>query len=70
MSFVLKDKRSGAYLASGGSWTSELDHAVVFPSGVALLNHVRESVPAPESELEIVILEGENSCFSLHAAGA
>ena len=70
MSFVLKNNRSGAYLASAASWTHELDHALVFPSALALLNHIRENVPAPENELEVVILEGENSCFSLHGAGA
>jgi len=58
MSFVVRHKSTGQYLQGHCAWTSHLDSAMQFNSGLRLLDYLQDQAGIREKEerLEILVL--------------
>ena len=56
MSFILKHKRTGCYLQGSNQWTSQMDYALQFSSGMKLVDYIeRSGVHERADAMEIIV---------------
>jgi hypothetical protein len=60
MSLVVRHKDTGQYLQAHGCWTSQLECAMQFNSGLRLVDYVEHDggVHEKAEQIEIVVLDG------------